>query len=210
MYCPKKKYIYTYICFLIIIFFSCFYNNSTTKRVHRQWLTALQNIQKLKSFVNSRTIPTGFPADSTGGLRTCAHYFLHVRRSTMPVDYYALFARRKRDREGDPRTIKAKDETRLPRRRRCKGEDVLQVLATGKRCGTYVIDGSSLRVVQRTRWDSLFSSASLSLSFSLILRSSCSSTPSSSSSSSPRTPSHPMCRGGFLIKKYWSHSAAVT
>lgn len=37
--------------------------------------------------------------------------------------------------------------TWLPQRRRCKGEDVLQVLATGKRCGTHVIDGSSLRVV---------------------------------------------------------------
>lgn len=47
----------------------------------------------------------------------------------------------------DPRTIKAKDGTWLPWRRRCKGEDVLQVLATGKRCGTHVIDGSSLRVV---------------------------------------------------------------
>jgi len=43
--------------------------------------------------------------------------------------------------------MKAKDGTRLPRRRRCKGEDVAQVLATGKRCGTRVIDGSSLRVV---------------------------------------------------------------
>lgn len=58
--------------------------------------------------------------------------------------------------------------TRLPRRRRCKGEDVLLVLATGERCGTYVIDGSSLRVVHGEP-DETPSSSTCSISFSFLL-----------------------------------------
>lgn len=94
-----------------------------------------------------------------------------------------------------PRTIKAKDGTWLPRRRRCKGEDVLQVLATGKRCGTHVIDGSSLRVVHGEPDGT--SSPPTYLSLPLVSDSSCFSSSSSSSSSSSRTPSHPMCRAAF-------------
>lgn len=105
----------------------------------------------------------------------------------------------------DPRTIKAKDGTWLPQRRRCKGEDVLQVLATGKRCGTHVIDGSSLRVVHgepdgssspptyslsssRSRLFTFFSFLFVILFF--FATAFASDVPCS-----------------FLIKKYWSHSA---
>lgn len=149
-----------------------------------------EGIRKLKPFVNSRTILSN--RHRLGDWEHAHTIFFTSAWAQCPRIITHFFARSEKpqgDRGGGWRTW-------LPRRRRCKSEEVLQVLATGKRCGIHVIDGSSLRVVHgEPDGTPLFFSVRCLYP---VLYSPCSSSSSASSSSfSPWTPSHPMCRAAF-------------